>query len=239
MSSWMGEAPVVATLLVASVLAAEAGLLIGVFLPSSSLVLGLGVLTGGDVVAMSVAVLSASTATVLGASLGHRAATRSREGAPPAAGRIIGLLPPRVRAGGDRLLIPLADAVGRRPVRAAAAAQFIAGARTLAPRVTAQANVPLAVMLRGTMPAALLWSSLLVSTGALAPSTMARLDDVIPMACVLVVGATAVLVHRRRRRHRGTVPSSNNSLKVHERRETFCVPLVLDSPKTGGYRAAR
>ena len=201
----MGDAPAVAaTLLVVVVLTAEAGLLIGVLLPSSSLVLGLGALAGGDLVPMSIAALSASTATVLGAALGHRIAARSGVGASSAAGGIIGRLPTRIRTVGDRLLTPWIDGVGRRPVRAAGAAQFIAGARTLAPRVAAQAGVPLPVMLRGTLPAALLWSSSLVATGALASSALTSSDNALAMLSVLVVvGATGTLVHRCKGRHRG------------------------------------
>ncbi len=208
MSSWLGDASgVTATMLVVVMLTAEAGLLIGVVLPASSLVMGLGALAGTGTVAPSVAALSAAGATVLGAALGHRTATRGGGALLSTDGMVGRLLPARIRAVGDRLSAPWVDAVGHRPVRAAAAAQFLAGARTLTPRIAAQAGVPLPTMLRGTVPAALLWSSSLVATGALASSALTRLDDAIAMLSVLVVvSATGVLIHRRKggaRRRRG------------------------------------
>ncbi|WP_438940632.1 hypothetical protein [Geodermatophilus maliterrae] len=215
MSAWMGDASAVAaTLLVVVLLTAEAGLLIGVLLPSSSLVLGLGALAGAGAVPTSVAALSAAGATVLGAALGHRTATQGGGGALLSTDGIIGkLLPARIRAVGDRLSAPWVDAVGHRPVRAAAAAQFIAGARTLAPRIAAQAGVPLPIMLRGTAPAALLWSSSLVATGALASSALTRLNDAVAMLSVLVVvGATGVLIHRRK----GGARRGRGQLQPHE-----------------------
>lgn len=199
MSSVLGEAPAVATTLLAVVLlTAEAGLLIGVVLPSSSLVVGLGALAGAGTMAPSVAALSAAAATVLGAALGHRTAARSGGGACPPDDGITGrLLPAGVRALGNRVSAPWVDAVGRRPVRAAAAAQFFAVARTLAPRMAARAGVPLPVMLRGTMPAALVWSSSLVAIGALASSAATRLDNASALLGVLaVLTASGVLIRR-------------------------------------------
>ncbi|SFU01253.1 hypothetical protein SAMN05660657_04722 [Geodermatophilus amargosae] len=101
--------------------------------------------------------LIAAGATVLGAALSHR--TASRDGARsllPADGSLGRLLPAQVLAMTDRLSTPWAEAIGRRPVRAAATAQLVAGGRTLAPRIAAQAGVPLTTMLRGTLPAAVL-----------------------------------------------------------------------------------
>jgi membrane-associated protein len=63
-----------------------------------------------------------------------------------------------------------------------AAAQFIVGARTLAPRLAASAGVPLATMLRGTAPAALVWSSALVATGALTGAALPPVRDLLTVA---------------------------------------------------------
>jgi membrane protein DedA with SNARE-associated domain len=231
----MGDASAVAaTLLVVVLLTAEAGLLIGVLLPSSSLVLGLGALAGAGAVPPSVAALSAAGATVLGAALGHRTATQGGGGALLSTDGIIGrLLPARIRAVGDRLSAPWVDAVGHRPVRAAAAAQFIAGARTLAPRIAAQAGVPLPIMLRGTAPAALLWSSSLVATGALASSALTRLNDAVAMLSVLVVvGATGVLIHRRK----GGARRGRGQLQPHEHLARLMDSAVADA--AGGSQGA-
>lgn len=135
MSSWIGDVPAsAAPVLIAVLLVAEAGLLIGVAMPGASLVLGLGVLAGAGAVPFSVAALSAAGATVLGATLGHRSA--ARHGAPallPEAGLLGRLLTRRVADVAERLSAPWVETVGRRPVRAAATAQFVAGGRTLAP----------------------------------------------------------------------------------------------------------
>jgi membrane-associated protein len=128
-------------------------------MPAASLVLGLGVLAGTGAIPFPVAALSAAAATVLGAALGHRTACRHGAGSLlPAAGVLGRLLPERAAHAAERLPTPWIEAIGRRPVRAAATAQFVAGGRTLAPRIAAQAGCPLATMLRGTLPAALAWS---------------------------------------------------------------------------------
>jgi membrane-associated protein len=94
-------------------------------------------------------------------------------------------------------------------VRAAATAQFIVGARTLAPRLAASAGVPLATMLRGTVPAALVWSSALVATGALAGAALPLVRDLLTVAGIpLVLAATWLLAHRRVRL--GTVHRTNS-----------------------------
>ena len=78
-----------AIVLVAVVLVAEAGLLIGVLLPAGSLVLGLGVLAGTDAVPGTLVALSVAGATVLGAVLGHRLALRQSDGALPSAASMV------------------------------------------------------------------------------------------------------------------------------------------------------
>jgi membrane-associated protein len=179
-TGWMGSVPALAALLlVALVLLAEAGLLIGVVLPAASLVLGLGVLAGAGLLPLWAAAATAASATVVGAALGHRAAARDGAGhllpaggllrrLLPAGGLLRRLLPARAVRVVDRSAAGWAEVIGRRPVRAAATAQFVAGARTLAPRLAGMTRVPLRTVLRGTVPAALVWSSALVAAGAAA-----------------------------------------------------------------------
>jgi hypothetical protein len=98
----MGSVPALAALLlVALVLLAEAGLLIGVVLPAASLVLGLGVLAGAGLLPLWAAAATAASATVVGAALGHRAAPRDGAGHLLPAG---GLLRPLVA--GPKLTSP-------------------------------------------------------------------------------------------------------------------------------------
>ncbi len=197
----LGVCALTAIAMVALVLVAESGLLIGVALPAGSLVLGLGVLAGTGAVPVPLAALSVAAATMLGAALGHRRARR-RSGGQSLAGDVhVRRLPMRATRLIDRTTTPWREAIGRRPVRAAATAQFIVGARTLAPRLAASAGVPLATMLRGTAPAALVWSSALVATGALAGASLPLVRDVLTVAGIpLALAVTAGLLVRRRAR---------------------------------------
>jgi membrane-associated protein len=197
----VGVCALAAPAIVALVLVLEAGLLVGVVLPAGSLVLGLGVLAGAGVVSLPLAALTVPAATVLGAALGHRAVRRRSSGELLVAGGVLGRrLPGRATRLVDRTTAPWREAIGRRPVRAAATAQFVVGARTLAPRLAAAAGVPLATMLRGTAPAALVWSSGLVATGALAGSALPLVRDLLAVAGILLaVGAWLLVRHRARR----------------------------------------
>jgi membrane-associated protein len=206
MSTWIGDVPTaVVPALVAVLLFAESGLLIGVVMPAASLVLGLGVLAGAGSIPVPVAALVAATSTVAGAAVGHLTATRyGARSLVPESGVLRRLLPARAASVADRLSAPWVESVGRRPVRAAATAQFVAGGRTLAPRIAAGAGVPLTTMLRGTLPAALVWSSSLVTAGALASAALPFLRTALALAGVpLVVAATLVLVRRRAARPSG------------------------------------
>jgi membrane-associated protein len=191
---------------VALVLVAEAGLLIGIVLPAGSLVLGLGVLAGVGVVSLPLVALTVAVATVLGAALGHRAVRRASGGELLVVGGVLGRrLPGRATRLIDRTATPCREAIGRRPVRAAATAQFIVGARTLAPRLAASAGVPLATMLRGTAPAALVWSSALVTTGALAGAALPLIRDLLTVAGIPLALAAATWLLVRRRVRQGAV----------------------------------
>jgi membrane-associated protein len=198
----LGVCALAATAMVALVLVAESGLLIGVALPAGSLVLGLGVLAGAGVVSLPLVALVVAAATVLGAALGHHRARRRSRGQSLSDGVIVRRLPGRATRLIDRTTTPWRETIGRRPVRAAATAQFIVGARTLAPRLAASAGVPLATMLRGTAPAALVWSTALVATGALAGAALPLVRDLLTVGGIpVVLAVAAVLLVRRRARH--------------------------------------
>ncbi len=198
--TWLSALPVCTVpVVVALALAAESGLLIGLVLPGSSLVIGFGILAGAGLVPVPVAAMTAAGATVTGTALGHRRAARSGTSALlPTRGPLGRLLPSGLRDLVDRSASPWADALARRPVRMAAAAQLVTGSRTLAPRVAARAGLPLSTMLRGTVPAALLWSCGLVALGAVAGTAATRVDGVAALAGLPVLAAVTWFVLRRR-----------------------------------------
>ncbi len=202
MTGWVGSLPsCVVPALVALVLVAESGLLIGLVLPGASLVIALGVLAGAGVVPVPVAAMTVTAATVVGGALGHCRASRAGSRAPlPTGGRLGRLLPQRVRSLVDRSASPWADASARRPVRTAAVSQLVTGSRTLAPRIAARTGVPLTTMLRGTVPAALLWAWGLVAAGAAAGAAAPLLNGMVAVAGVPVVVAVTWLLLRRRTR---------------------------------------
>ena len=186
---------------VAVVLVAESGLLIGLVLPGSSLAVGVGVLAGAGLVPVPVAALTVAAATVGGAVLGHRCAARAGPGTLLPTGWLLGrLLPGRARDLADRSAGPWSDAVARRPVRMAGVSQLVTGSRTLAPRIAARSGVPLSTMLRGTVPAALLWSWGLVAAGTAAGAAAPLLNGVLALAGVPVVVVVTWLLLRRRAR---------------------------------------
>ncbi|GAB4083349.1 hypothetical protein GCU67_19755 [Modestobacter muralis] len=194
---------VTAFAVVAVLLVLESGLLVGVVLPAGSLVLGLGAMAGTGALPAPLAAAGVTAATVLGAVFGHR---RSGGGATgrsmPVGAALSRWLPDRATRRIQESTTTWGRAVGRRPVRAAATAQFIVGARTLAPRLAGSAGVPLATMLRGTFPAALIWSSALITTGALAGAALPMARDLLAMTALpaALVVATWLLVRRRARR---------------------------------------
>ena len=198
----VGMCAVVMLAAVAVVLVLEAGLLIGLVLPAGSLVLGLGALAGVGAVSLPLVAVTVASATVLGAALGHHGARPRSDGTRSAGSSLGRRLPLRAGRLIDRIATPWTDAIGRRPVRAAATAQFVAGARTLAPRLAASAGVPLATMLRGTAPAALVWSSALVTSGAFAGAALPLVRDLLTVAGIPLALAAAVCLLVRRRRVR-------------------------------------
>jgi membrane protein DedA with SNARE-associated domain len=200
----VGVCALAAPATVALVLVLEAGLLIGIVLPAGSMVLGLGVLAGAGVVTLPLAALTVAPATVLGAALGHHAARRRSYRGSPGGGGQGRRLPARAALLTDRVTTPWREAIGRRPVRAAATAQFVVGGRTLAPRLAATAGVPLTTMLCGTAPAALVWSSALIATGALAGAALPLIRDLLMVAGIPLAMAVVAWLLVSCRTRRGT-----------------------------------
>jgi membrane-associated protein len=201
MGNWSCVMPAGAVLApAAAVLLAESRLLLGLVLPAASLVIALGVLAGVGIVPAPAAVVTVTLATVLGAALAHRA-VEGGDADPlvPVGGRLRRVLPPRVVGFVDGVVEAWAAALGRRPVGAAALAQWVTGARTLAPRLAARAGVPLGTMLRGTIPAAILWSSVLVTAGAIGGTALQVARGPVAVAGIFILLLAGWFLGRRRR----------------------------------------
>lgn len=157
LSSLTGLPTPLVLLVVAVVLAAESGLIVGIVLPGATMALGLGLLSRLGEVGFLTAVLTVAAASLLGSQLAFLAARR-RE---PAG---FGLL--RRRA--EPLLTRASSLLSRRPTTGAAAGRLIGGVRTVVPVVAARAGVPYARFAAGDVPAALGWAFLLVGLGNVA-----------------------------------------------------------------------
>lgn len=176
---------VLVAMLSAALVTAEAGLLVGVFLPGGSALLVLG----ASSVPILVAIPMATVATLLGGWYGlHRG--RRWTDAPPTehldrnrATQFLGrLLDRATRPGVGTFRAGLFGGLG----------QGFAGSRTLVPRLLGARGVRHRQWLWGAAPAALIWSIVMVNAGDLGASALAALDP--SPVLLLVVLSTAVLL---------------------------------------------
>lgn len=165
-------------LVVAVVLIAESGLIVGIVLPGATMALGLGLLSRLNEAGFLTAVLTVAGASLLGSQFAFLTARR-RE---PAG---FGLLRRRAQP----LLTRASSLLSRRPTIGAAAGRFVGGVRTVVPVVAARAGVPYARFAAGDVPAALGWAFLLVGLGNVAG---AALDEV--RLAISLVGLPLVAV---------------------------------------------
>jgi membrane-associated protein len=205
--TWLTDLPVAGQLAIAALLLiADAGLLIGIVVPSAAALVALGMQVGAGTLPLVPAVALAAAASATGGYLGHRLARRRRPaGRSPARGSgtaILRRLHGRVDAIGDRM----GDRVSRRPTLAAAGGQFFAGARTAIPRLAARAGVPAAKVLAGTIPAAVVWAGAMIGGGALLSTAIAAAAAVIGDLLMgphllLIIAAVGGLLYRHQRGH--------------------------------------
>jgi membrane-associated protein len=144
-------------LVVAVVLVAESGLIVGIVLPGATMALGLGLLSRLNEAGFLTAALTVAGASLLGSQFAFLTARR-RE---PAG---FGLLRRRAQP----LLTRASSLLSRRPTTGAAMGRFVGGVRTVVPVVAARAGVPYARFAAGDVPAALGWAFLLVGLGNVA-----------------------------------------------------------------------
>ena len=92
----------------------------------------------------------------------------------------------------------IADLAGQRlsrsPTTAAAIGQFVAGARTITPRLAAKAGVPLIRVLAGTVPAALVWVTGLVTGGALLTAAADTIKSALAVIGPMLLGPPMLLL---------------------------------------------
>lgn len=184
------QLPAPLVLVVAAVLlAAEAGLVVGIVLPGAGTALGLGLLSRLGVVEPAAAVLTAAVGTLLGSQLAYLAARRR----DPAG---FGLL--RRRAGpllarAERLLV-------RRPASGVAAGRLVGGIRSVAPMVAARAGVRYPRFAAGDVLAGLGWATLLVGLGHAAGAALGEVRLAVGLVGPpLLLVALGVHCGRRRR----------------------------------------
>ncbi|QKE85243.1 VTT domain-containing protein [Arthrobacter sp. NEB 688] len=172
-----------AVLLAASVLA-ESGTVLGMLLPGTTAVIGLGVLAGVGAVPAPVVYVLAVGAAVAGTSLGWRA---GRDGGAAVRTSRLGL-----RVGESRWALA-DDLLARRGTQAVVVAQFVVVARTLVPRIIGMTGTPWRRFARASVPAAAAWAVSLTLLGHLAGSSWDAVSALLGRAMVSV-GVLAGLV---------------------------------------------
>jgi membrane-associated protein len=143
-------------MIVAVLLAAESGLIVGVVLPGATVPLGLGLLSRFGTVDFTAAVLTVAGATLVGSQLSF---LRAR-GRDPRVFRLLRRAEP--------LLKRAKALLNRHPGTGMAAGRLVGGVRTVVPVVAARAGVPHRRFLACDVPAALVWSGVLVTLGHVA-----------------------------------------------------------------------
>ncbi|WP_067169586.1 DedA family protein [Microtetraspora niveoalba] len=179
-------------------LVAEAGLLIGVALPGTSVLVALGYFAHLGVVPLGGAVGVAASAAVTGAQISYLWGRR-REGAPTfhrfAPGRW------------DRPR----ELLGRHGRWAVVAGQWFGSARTLTPRLAAWAGMPYPTFVSASLPTACAWAAtLVILSDRVAPELVRRFTTHLAVAgpaavavALLFLWATRIRARRLRRRRRG------------------------------------
>lgn len=178
MTDLLGALPAwpLAVLLALSVLA-ESGTVVGMLLPGTTAVIGLGVLAGVGAVPAPVVHVLAVAAAVAGTALGWRS---GRDGGESVRTSRLGLRVGEARwALADDLLV-------RRGTRAVVLAQFVVVARTLVPRLVGMSGTPWRTFALASVPAATTWAISLTLLGQLAGSSYDAVSAALGRALVSV-----------------------------------------------------
>jgi len=201
--TWLADLPVAGQLAIAVLLLiADAGLLIGIVVPSAAALVALGMQVGAGVLPLIPTVALAAAASATGGYLGHRLARRGRSPVRENGNALLRRLRNRVESIGDRV----GSRISRHPTLAAAGGQFFAGARTAIPRLAARAGVPATTVLLGTIPAAVVWAGAMIGGGAMLSAVIATAvavigDLLMGPHLLLIIAAAGCLLYRRQRKH--------------------------------------
>lgn len=197
----VGSWPAALVLAVAAVvLALESGVVVGVLLPGSTLLVALGVWSAASGTPAVLPIAVAAAASVLGALAGWRRG-RGRRGTS-GHGRLRARVDPAVRRTRDWLATRGTGGV----VLVLAVAHWAAGTRTLTPRVAGGAGVPFRLVAPVIAVSGSAWAATVV---LLARALGQQVADDASWAPAVVLGVLGVslLVRHARTRHRDTAPT--------------------------------
>jgi membrane protein DedA with SNARE-associated domain len=189
-------------LVAAAILVAEPALLAGFVLPSATAALLLGLLAYSGLVPLPVVLGTAATAVICGDAIGYVVGRRRAQRGPPATGgRLAAGAPPgrgRTRLYG-RIRRSLGTVHRHRAARMVARhgggtvflARWVAGARTLVPRLVGEGGTSAWGFARWSVPAGLAWSTAYVLAGYLGGGS---LDEVATLLSRASLGIAAAIV---------------------------------------------
>ncbi|WP_263251366.1 VTT domain-containing protein [Saccharopolyspora rosea] len=200
--AWLGLLPPSMLLLVGGLLiAAEAGLLVGVVLPGASAVLSLGAAARLGAVPWAAAAAVAAAGAVCGTQLAfHR-------------GRRVGLPDLRLLREPRRRAEKLMRMAGP---PALCAGQWLVGARTLVPRLAGSSGLAYRRFAAASVPAAAVWAVTMVELGYASADAYVRLARWMGIGAVLallVVAVAAWLFGRISRARRATAPRRSSTVE--------------------------
>jgi membrane-associated protein len=199
-AEWLGHLPggwILALTGLAMVV--EAGLLVGLMIPGTTLLLTLGILTQLGVVPLAASLPTAIAATALGAQLGF---WRGRTAGVPLtrlvarSGRFLGAQPLE-RAG--RL-------VARHRGRAVAVGHWSSFGRNLVPRLAAAGRMPYRIFATAVVPSAALWASAMVLIGYTQAAALQHYAGLVGPCVAVILVIALIWTARRRASSREPVP---------------------------------
>lgn len=189
-TSWLGSLPGAAVLVVTGLaLVVEAGLLVGLAVPGTTILLVLGVLTHMGVIPLAATLSTAVIATAIGAQLGF---WRGRTAKLPK----------------HRIIERVTGLVGKHRGWAVAIGHWSSAGRNLVPRIAASDGMPYRRFALAVLPSAALWAGTIVLIGYTQAAAFQRWSDTLGVVgpSVAVVLVAALIVSGRIARRRAVSP---------------------------------